>query len=111
MQDRKPDLILASDEDAARYRSDDSFSGLPQALSDLPLHPLAKEQRGRPKGFDHVHLSISSKHKHLVQWMGRAASGMHYPIGKVMVILNAADVLYPGEAVVKQSLTAHGDHA
>ena len=95
MQDRKPDLILASEEDAARFWDAGIFSGLPEALSNLPGHPLAKEQRGKRRDFDHVHLSISSEQRHLVQWMGRARNGMHYPIGSVMVILNASDVLYP----------------
>lgn len=95
MQDRKPDLILASAEDAARYWSDDAFSGLPAALDWLRLHPLAKEQRGKPQGMDHIHLSIGAKHRHLVQWSGRRSDGRHYPIGGVMVILDAADLLYP----------------
>jgi hypothetical protein len=95
MQDRKPDLILASEQDAARYRDEGAFSGLPDALDCLRLHPLAKEQRGKPQGMDHIHLSIGSKHRHLVQWTGRRSDGRHYPIGSVMVILNAADVLYP----------------
>lgn len=93
MQDRKPDLILASPQDAKRYNEAGSYSGLPEQLLHLKKHPVATAQLGKPTGFDHVHLSISSKHKYLVQWTGRAASGWHYPIGEVMVILNAAHEL------------------
>jgi len=110
MQDRKPDLILASEQDAARYWNNGSFSGLPAGIDWLRLHPLAKEQRGKPQGMDHIHLSIGSKDRHLVQWSGRRSDGRHYPIGNVMVILNAAHVLYPEKPVVKQSLTTQGEN-
>lgn len=93
MQDRKPDLILASPQDAKRYTDARSYSGLPDTLSVLAKHPLALDQRGKPRGYDHIHLSVSSRDKHLVRWSGRAANGYHYQIGEVMVILNAAEQL------------------
>ena len=106
MQDRKPDLILASESDAERYNADGSFSGLPEALAHLKKHPIAIEQLGKNPHLDHIHLSISSKHRHLVQWTGRGRTGWHYPIGEVMVISNAAHILYPNSHVKKSLTTA-----
>lgn len=93
MQDRKPDLIMALGSDISKYEDAGSYSGLPDSLGALAKLPLAVEQRGKPRGLDHIHLSISDRDKHLVRWTGRAASGRHYPIGGVMVILNAAEEL------------------
>ena len=88
-------LIIASDEDTKRYENDGSYSGLPKRLSYLSGDITAKAEKGCQTNMDHIHLSISCTYPHLVRWTGRGASGYHYPIGRVMVILDAADVLYP----------------
>lgn len=105
MQDWKPYLTLASPEDTLRYEASGSYGPLPEAILELEKHPLAARERGDKKnGLLSRQISISSTHKHLARWMGQHANGMWYPIGHVMVILNAAPILYP-EAVVNKSLT------
>lgn len=95
MQTRISTLIIASPEDTKRYEDSGCYSGLPEQLSFLAGDITAIAERVDVKGYDHVHLSISNQYKHLVRWQGRGQSGYHYPIGRVMVILNQADVLYP----------------
>jgi hypothetical protein len=53
------------------------------ADSELRKHPLAIAERGRPKRYDHIHLSMING-TDFVRWMGRAANGYHYQIGRTM---------------------------
>lgn len=58
----------------------------------LRRHPLAVAERGRPRGFDHIHLSVIGG-TDFIQWSGRKSNGFHYPIGRIMRIIrvNASD--------------------
>jgi hypothetical protein len=54
----------------------------------LRKHPLAVSELGRPKKYDHIHLSITGG-TDFVRWMGRAANGYHYQIGRVMKLVRS----------------------
>lgn len=82
-------LTLASSSEAMQFENSPSQSGLATALRYLETDPLAKDQRGKPRGFDHIHLSLVDTN--LVQWYGRASNGYHYPIGCVMKIIEDSE--------------------
>ena len=84
-------LTLATPEEAATYAAASSQSGLPDDLKHLAADPLAVQQRGRPRGYDHIHLSVPNTDQTLVQWWGRGSSGYHYPIGSVMRMVEFQD--------------------
>jgi hypothetical protein len=80
-------LTYATEAEAAEYRSASVLTGLRSDLDHLRNDPLAREQIRGIRGYDHVHLSQTDHRSPLVQWWGRASSGYHYPLGKVMRIV------------------------
>lgn len=83
----KKRLILASEQDSQRYSLAQSYCGLPHGLDYLSKDQTAKQERGKPRGYDHIHLFVGKGCEHLAQWWGRVANGYRYPIGRVMVIV------------------------
>ena len=77
-------LTLATDAETEQFREASTQSGLPRELDYLRQDPLAQQSLGKPRGYDHVHLSVPDLNPNLVQWWGRGASGYHYAIGPVM---------------------------
>lgn len=79
-------LALASDEEAEIYGKARVSSGLPEDLRYLEKDPLASQERKQARSlrYDHLHLSVPDTSGELVQWWGRASSGYHYPVGRVM---------------------------
>lgn len=78
-------LTLASAVEISQFEKASIQSGLDSDMRYLESDPLAKDQRKKSRGFDHVHLSVVDKN--LVQWYGRSSNGYHYPIGSVMKII------------------------
>ena len=87
-------LELANDEEAAKYSASRIHVGLHPALSYITMDPLAVAERQNSRGYDHIHLSqvneTMSPSGKCVQWWGRASSGYHYPIGRVMKMVKNA---------------------
>jgi hypothetical protein len=76
--------------DQAKAEADCRKSGGTNGQGDLmrllEKHPVAIQERGRPRGYDHIHLGRYNGTDY-VQWLGRSASGYHHPIGRVMQIV------------------------
>jgi len=81
-------LVLATPEETKILQRASIQGGLPDDLKHLAKDPLAIRERGRPRRYDHVHLSVPDTDFDLVQWWGRGSSGYHYPIGSVMRIVD-----------------------
>ena len=86
-------LVLASEDERIRYEQSSTGSGLPRELDYLRKDPLARQELGRTgwRGLDHLHLSTADSQPELVQWWGRGSSGYHYPVGRVMRIIQIED--------------------
>lgn len=91
---REYTLTLASPEDEALARAAPGTDGQDSALKGLDRTPLARselvDRRGRwPRGYDHIHLTrwVGTS---LVQWTGRRSDGFHYPIGRLMRLVEIA---------------------
>jgi hypothetical protein len=80
-------LALATEAECQTYAASQVSSGLPHHLLYLEKDPLALQERSKNQSFDHMHLSVPSTDSQLVQWWGRASSGYHYPVGRIMRIL------------------------
>lgn len=88
------DLTLAGPDGDAAVKASRGSGGVYHELGAdvdraLRAHPLAKAELGRPKGFDHVHLSIVDG-TNFVRWMGRASDGWHHQIGRTMRLIRMA---------------------
>ena len=77
-------LMLANEAETKQFQQSGTQSGLPRDLDYLRQDPLARQSLGKPRGYDHVHLSMPDTNPSLVQWWGRGATGYHYPVGPVM---------------------------
>ena len=86
-------LSLATDEESRIYGLARSGSGLAEDLRYLEKDPLAMQERKQARSlrYDHVHLSGPDNDDKLVQWWGRAYSGYHYPVGRVMRMVKEGD--------------------
>jgi hypothetical protein len=81
-------LTLATPEENAVASKAKVFGPIPNDLKYLVKDPLAVLERGRPQGYDHIHLSVPDTDPNLVQWWGRGSTGYHYPIGQVMKMID-----------------------
>lgn len=100
-------LSLATDEESRIYGLARSGSGISEDLRYLEKDPLAVQERKQAKAlrYDHVHLSVPDTNDTLVQWWGRAYSGYHYPVGRVMRIVQDEDLLPPSVATCSSITT------
>jgi hypothetical protein len=84
-------LTLATEAETKQFQESPTQSGLPDELSYLKKNPLAVQSRGKPRGYDNIHLSAATSNPTLLQWYGRASSGYFYPIGPVMKLVRVDD--------------------
>lgn len=82
------ELTLADQKEARSAAEWRGSNGQWPYLDDLRHHPLAKAELGSPRGYDHIHLSQIDGTDFVI-WMGRAASGYHYPIGRYMKLVRS----------------------
>lgn len=82
-------LTIPDQKEAAEAASKAPFNGCDQLLDLVRKSPLAKSERGRPRGMDNIYLSRYSG-TDLCQWYGRCADGYHRPIGRIMRIVRVA---------------------
>lgn len=84
------ELTLADQEEAETAHAKASWSdGQHDYLKSLREHPLARAELGRPRGYDHIHLS-QPEGTPFVAWWGRRATGYHYRIGCWMKLVETA---------------------
>lgn len=82
-------LVLATEAETKLYNRARTQDGLPNDLRYLEKDPLAIKERSASRSlrYDHMHLSVPDTSRELVQWWGRASNGYHYPVGRVMRII------------------------
>lgn len=85
------ELTLAGPDGDAAMRAGHTSNGARYALGEsanaaLVKHPLAKAEQGKPKRFDHIHLSIIDG-TDFICWVGRGSDGFHHQIGRMMKLV------------------------
>lgn len=85
-------VLTLADQKAAQSANEKAGGGdgSHDYLKELSRSPLAVSELGRPRGYDHVHLSQSDGTP-FVAWWGRAANGYHYRLGRWMELVSVAD--------------------
>lgn len=86
-------LTLATDDESEIYGRARAGSGISADLRYLEKDPVAMQERKQAGSlrYDHVHLSVPDTDGTLVQWWGRSHSGYHYPVGRVMRMVQDED--------------------